>query len=312
MLRLKKALYGLKQAPRAWYDHLTHYLLNRGFKKGYADRTLFVKNDEAYFLVAQVYVNDIVFGATIDDQAIEFFEEMKKEFKMSMVGELTFFLGLQVKQKKKGIFISQEKYARNIVKKCGLDSKKHASTPMSSSTKLNVDSSGVEVSPTLYMSIIGSLLYLTVSRPDIAFSVGVCARYQVAPKESHLTAVTRIIRYINGTPDYSLWYSKDSNVCLAGYSNADWTGSVDDKKSTSGGCFYHGNNLVSWMSKKQNLVSLFTAEAEYIAAGSCCTQLLWMKKLLHDYGIPQDTMCIFCDNTSTINLSKNPVQRFKI
>ena len=114
---------------------------------------------------------------------------MKKEFEMSMVGELTFFLGLQVKQKKKGIFVSQEKYARNIVKKFGLDSKKHASTPMSSFTKLNVDSSGVKVSPTLYRSFIGSLLYLTTSRPDIAFSVGICARYQAAPKESHLTAV---------------------------------------------------------------------------------------------------------------------------
>ena len=118
---------------------------------------------------------------------------MKKEFKMSMVGELTFFLGLQVKKRKEGIFISQEKYARNIVKKFGLDSTKHASTPMSSSTKLNVDSSGVEVSPILYRSIIGSLLYLTASRPDIAFSVGVCARYQAAPKKSHLTAVKQII-----------------------------------------------------------------------------------------------------------------------
>ena len=143
VLRLKKALYGLKQAPRAWYDRLTNYLLDRGFKRGYADRTLFVKNDEDYLLVAQAYVDDIVFGATIDARAIEFFEEMKKEFEMSMVGELTFFLSLQVKQKKEGIFVSQEKYARNIVKKFGLDSKKYASTPMSSSTKLNVDSSEI-------------------------------------------------------------------------------------------------------------------------------------------------------------------------
>ena len=128
VLRLKKALYGLKQSPRAWYDQLTQYLLDRGFKRGYADRTLFVKNDDDYLLVAQVYVDDIVFGATIDARAIKFSEEMKKEFEMVMVGELTFFLGLQVKQRKEGIFISQEKYAQNIVKKFGLDSKKHAST----------------------------------------------------------------------------------------------------------------------------------------------------------------------------------------
>ena len=138
---------------------------------------MFVKNDEDYLFVAQIYVHDIVFGATIDDRAIEFSKEMKKEFEMSMVGELTFFLSLQVKQKKEGIFVSKEKYARNIVKKFGLDSKKHASTPVSSSTKLNVDSFGVEVSPTLYRSIIGSLLYLTASKLDIAFNVGVYARY---------------------------------------------------------------------------------------------------------------------------------------
>ena len=156
---------------------------------------------------------------------------------------------------------------------------------MSFSAKLNCDAAGVEVDPTLYRSMIGSLLYLTASRPDIAFSVGVCARFQAAPKESHLTAVKRIIRYINGTSDYGIWYSRDSNECLAGYSDANWAGCIDDRKSTSGGCFYLGNNLVSWMSKKQNSISLSTAEAEYIAAASGCAQLLWMKKLLHDYGI---------------------------
>ena len=253
VLRLKKALYGLKQASGARYDRLANYLLDRGFKRGYANRTLFVKNDEDYLLVAQVYVDDIVFGATIDAWAIEFSKEMKKEFEMSMVGKLIFFLGLQFKQKKEGIFISQEKYARNIVKKFVLDSKKHVFTPMSSSIKLNVDSSGVEMSSTLYRIIIGSLLYLTASRPDITFNVNVYARYQAAPKESHLTAVKRIIRYINGTLDYGLWYLKDFNACLAGYLDADWARSVDDRKSTSGGCFYLGNNLVSWMSKKKKI-----------------------------------------------------------
>ncbi|XP_065621638.1 secreted RxLR effector protein 161-like [Quercus suber] len=129
---------------------------------------------------------------------------------------------------------------------------------------------------TLYRSMIGSLLHLTASRPDIAFSVGVCARFQAAPKESHLTAVKRIILYVNGTSDYEIWYTKDSNECLVGYSDADWAGCIDDRKSTSSGCFYLGNNLVSWMSDEQNSVSLSTAEAEYIAVGSCCAQLLWM------------------------------------
>ena len=165
-------------------------------------------------------MDDIVFGSTIDQLAHEFSDEMKREFEMSMVGELNYFLGLQVKQRKDGIFISQEKYAKNLVKRFGLDSKKHTSTPMSSSSKLSRDAAGIEVDPTLYRSMIGSLLYLTASRPNIAFSVGVCARFQAAPKESHVTAVKRIIRYINGTSDYGIWYSRDSNEFLAGYSDA--------------------------------------------------------------------------------------------
>ncbi|XP_075636751.1 uncharacterized protein LOC142608987 [Castanea sativa] len=300
-----------KQAPRAWYNRLTSYLLDHGFKRGQADRTFFVKRDDKSLLVAQVYVDDIVFGSTIVNLAQKVLEEMKKEFEMSMVGELNYFLGLQVKQWKDGIFISQKNYAKNLVKRFNLDSKKHASTPMSSSVKLSSNPAGVEVDPTLYRSMIGGLLYLIASMPDIAFSVGVCAHFQAAPKDSHMTMVKRIIWFVNGTSDYGIWYSRDLNDYLVGHSDADWAEYVDDRKSTSRGCFYLGNNLVSWMSKKQNLVSLSTAEAEHIIAGSCCAQLLWMKKLLHDYGISQDTMCIFCDNTSAINLSKNSVQHSK-
>ena len=159
--------------------------------------------------------------------------------------------------------------------------------------------------------MINSLLYLIASRSDIAFSVGVCARFQAAPKESHWTAVKRIIHYINDTSDYEIWYSRDTNECLPGYFDANWVECIDDRKRTSGGCFYLGNNLVSWMSKKQNSVSLSMAEAQYIAAASCYAQLLWMKNILYDYGITQDTMCVFCDNMSAINLSKNPVQHSK-
>jgi hypothetical protein len=145
------------------------------------------------------------------------------------------------------------------------------------------------------------------SRPDIAFSVGVCARFQPNPKESHLTTVKRIIRYVNDTFLYGIWYSRETNLVVVGYSDADWARNADDRKSTSEGCFYVGNNLVAWMSKKQASISLSTAEAEYIAAGSCCTQLLWMKTLLGDYRFSQDTMIINYDNTSAINISKNPV-----
>ena len=173
--------------------------------------------------------------------------------------------------------------------------------------KLTNDPLGESIDVTLYRSMICCLLYLTASHPDITFSVGVCFRFQSNPKVSHLNVVKRIIKYVSGTDDYGLLYSKESNLSFARFSDLDWTGNVDDRKSTIGGCFYVGANLVAWMSKKQNYVSLSTAEAEYVAVGSFCSQLLWMKKLLGDYGISQDTMVVYCDNSSDIDISKNLV-----
>ncbi|XP_040367371.1 secreted RxLR effector protein 161-like [Rosa chinensis] len=158
---------------------------------------------------------------------------------------------------------------------------------MSTTTKLSEDQDGKLVDSTLYRSMIGSLLYLTASRPDISYSVGVCARFQANPKESHLEAVKRIIRYVAGTVNCDIFYTFDTNVEIAGYSDVDWGGNLQDIKSTSGGCFFIGNNLVAWHNKKQNCISLSTAEAEYVAAGSCCTQMLWMKQMLKDYEISQ-------------------------
>ena len=233
---------------------------------------------------------------------------MQAKFEMSMIGKLTHFLGLQIRQQDSGIFLSQSKYAKNLVKKFGLESASFVRTLMSPNVKLTIDLLGKSFDPFLYRSMIGSLLYLIASRPDISYSVGVCARYQANPKEFHMTSLKRIIKYVKTTAEFGVWYSKDTSDVLARYSDADWVGNADDRKSASGGCFYVGNNLVSWMSKKQNSISLFTAEAEYIVVGSCCAQLLWMQKLLHDYDIYQEHLTIYCDNTSAINISKNLVQ----
>ena len=157
-------------------------------------------------------------------------------------------------------------------------------------------------------ALIGSLLYLIANKPNISYNVRVCARYQVNPKKSHMIALKRIIKYIKSTANFGVWYSKDTNDVLAGHSDPNWAGNAGDRKSTSGSFFYVGNNLVFWMSKKQNYISLSTAEVEYIATGSCCTQLLWMQKLFLDYGIRQEHLTIYCDNTSAINISKNPAQ----
>ena len=190
----------------------------------------------------------------------------------------------------------------------GLEFASFVRTHMSPNVKLTVDLLGKSVDPSLYRSMIGSLLYLIASRPNISYSIGVCARYQANPKESHMTTLKRIIKYVKTTAEFGVWYNKDTSDVLARNSDADWAGNADDRKSTLEGCFYVGNNLVSWVSKKQNSISLSTVEAEYIAVGSCCTQLLWMRKLLHDYGICQKHLTIYCDNTSAINISKNPIQ----
>ena len=274
VLYLKKALYGLKEALRAWYDQLTQYLVSYGFTRGKVDQTLFIKRENSKLIVAQVYVDDIIFGSIKDELAHGFSKLMQVKFEMSMIGELTHFLGLQIRQQDSSIFLSQSKYAKNLVKKFDLEPASSIRTFMNPNVKLTIDLLGKSVNPSLYRSMIGSLLYLTASRLDISYSVGVCDRYQTNPKESHMTALKGIIKYVKTTAEFGVWYSKDISDVLAGYFDADWAGNAADRKSTSGGCFYVGNNFVSWMSKKQNFISLSTAEAEYIAAGSCCTQLL--------------------------------------
>ena len=245
VLYFKKALYGLKQAPKAWYDWLTQYLVSHGFTREKADQTLFIKREDDKLIVAQVYVDNIIFGSTKNELAHGFSKLMQAEFEISMIGELTHFLGLQIRQQDSGIFLSQSKYAKNLVKKFGLESASFVRTSISPNFKLTVDLLGKSVDPSLYRSMISSLLYLTTSRPDISYSVGVCGRYQANPKESHMTSLKRIIKYVKTTAEFGVWYSKDTSDVLVGYSDANWAGNADDRKSISRGCFYMGNNLVS-------------------------------------------------------------------
>ncbi|KAI4340826.1 hypothetical protein MLD38_025627 [Melastoma candidum] len=274
--KLDKALYGLKQAPKAWYERLSQFLIEKGYRKGKVDTTLFLKEHETELLVVQIYVDDIIFGSTNNTLCNEFVELMKGEFEMSMMTYLTFFLGLQIRQTSEGTFIHQEKYIKQLLKKYELSNSKHLSSPMSTNAIVEKDETRKNADPIFYRSMIGSLSYLTASRPDILFSVCLCAIYQLGPKESHLTHVKRIFRYLSGTTNLGLWYSKISLFDLVGYSDADFAGCKIDWKSTSETCQLLGDMLISWHSKKQAFVALSTAEAEYVAAASCCAQLLWM------------------------------------
>ena len=218
-----------------------------------------------------------------------------------MMGELSFFLGLQVKQTKDGIFLCQSKYCKEILKKFEMESCKEASTPMPSSCYTDADAAGKGVDQTKYRGLIDFLLYLTASRPDIMFAVYLCARYQANPKESHFKAAKRIL-------NVGLWYPSHSPIHLIGYSDSDFAGWKLDRKSTSGTCHLLGSSLISWHSKKQACVALSTAEAEYIAAGSCCPQILWLKQQLADFGLKMSKVPLMCDNASAINLTKNQIQ----
>ncbi|GKB80107.1 putative ribonuclease H-like domain-containing protein, partial [Tanacetum coccineum] len=219
-----------------------------------------------------VYVDDIIFGSTKKELCIAFEKLMHDKFQMSSMGELTFFLGLQVKQKKDGIFISQDKYVGEILKKFRFTEVKTASTPMETQKPLLKDKDGEEVDVHMYRSMIGSLMYLTSSRPDIMFAVCACARYQVNLKVSHLHVVKRIFRYLKGQPKLGLWYLKDSLFDLVAYTDSDYAGASLDRKSTTGGCQFLGCRLISWQCKKQTVVANSTTEAEYVAASSCCGQ----------------------------------------
>ncbi|GJS88139.1 retrovirus-related pol polyprotein from transposon TNT 1-94 [Tanacetum coccineum] len=274
--RLKKALYGLKQAPRAWYDKLSSFLIEHGFTKGIIDPTLFTRRHGGDILLVQVYVDDIIFGSTNPDFSKRFANLMKNNFEMSMMGELKFFLGLQVHQSPRGIFISQSQYAIELLKKHGLDECVSMSTPMATE-RLDADLQGTPTDQTTYRRMIGGLMYLTASRPDIAFATFVCARYQARPTVKHLKEVKRIFRYLRQSYNMGLLYPKYSGFKLIAYSDADHAGCKDDCKSTSGGLQFLGGKLVSWSSKKQDCTTMSTAEAEYVFLSACCAQVIWIQ-----------------------------------
>ncbi|GJU40613.1 retrovirus-related pol polyprotein from transposon TNT 1-94 [Tanacetum coccineum] len=229
--KLKNALYGLKRAPRAWYDMLSSFLVSQHFSKGAVDPTLFTWKVGNDLLLVQIYVDDIIFASTNTTMCNEFANLMTTKFKMSMMGQMSFFLGLQISQSPRGIFLNQSKYASKIIKKYGLLTSDSVDTPMVEKSKLDEDLQGKPVDATLYHGMIGSLMYLTSSRPDLIYAVCLCARYQAKPTEKHLNA--------------------DTGMSLTAYADADHAGSQDTRRSTSGSIKFLGDKLVSWSSKKQ-------------------------------------------------------------
>ncbi|KAL0388509.1 UNVERIFIED_CONTAM: Retrovirus-related Pol polyprotein from transposon RE2 [Sesamum radiatum] len=305
VLRLKKALYGLKQAPRAWYSRIDKYFMDRGFRRSLSEPTLYIKSQGNDTLIVSLYVDDLIYTGNNEKMIQVFKEDMMKTFEMSDLGLMHFFLGIEINQEKEGIFICQWKYTETLLKKFKMESCKTVTTPLVTGEKYQKEDGSQKVDGSMYRSLIGSLLYLTATRPDIMFATCLLSRFMQSPSQVHYAAAKRILRYLRGTKDFGIWYKSTNDAKLVGYTDSDWAGSVDDMKSTSGYTFSLGSGIFSWASKKQATVAQSSTEAEYIAAAATSNQAIWLRRILEDIGEKQEEpTTIYCDNKSAIAITK--------
>ncbi|KAK2969837.1 hypothetical protein RJ640_000654 [Escallonia rubra] len=252
--------------------------------------------------------DDMIFTGNNPGMFTNFKKAMTKEFEMTDIGEMSYFLRVEVKQMEDGIFMSHRKYAEQILSRFRMKDCNPVAIPAETGVELRVDSNRKSVDPTLYKSMVGSLRYLTFTRPDITYAVGLVSRYMERPKQDHFNVAKRILRYVRGTVDHGLFYSHSQNSRLIGYSYSNYGRDLDDRKSTSGYAFHIGSAIFSWSSKKQQIVALSTCEAEYIAAAAYTCQAIWLKNILKElYLIEEGPTTIYVDNKSAIALAKNPI-----
>ena len=305
---LKKALYGLKQAPRVWYNRIDAHLLDLGFTKSLSEFTLYLRKINDELLVVSLYVDDLLVTGSNMEQIDVFKREMKNVFEMTDLGKMTFFLGMEVQQKQNEIFICQQKYAKEILKKFNMEECRSTATPMNQKEKFCKEDGAAKIDETLYRTLIGCLMYLTATRPDIMNATSILSRYMHCASEIHFQAAKRIVRYIKGTIDYGLKFCQVKNSILHGYSDSDWANCVDDMRSTSGYCFSFGSAIFLWSSKKQEVIAQSTAEAEYVVASAAVNQAIWIRKLMVDLQMEQkESTQILVDNQAAIAIAKNPV-----
>jgi hypothetical protein len=309
VLRLRKALYGLRQAPSTWNVKLDSMLKGMGFGQSPHEAVIYRRGNGGNALLVGVYVDDLVITDTKDVKVATFKEEMKATFQMSDLGLLSFYLGIEVHQGDSGITLQQTAYVKRVVELAGLTDCNPALTSMEERLKLRRDSTTEEVDATQYRRLMGSLRYLTHTRPDLAFSVDYVSRFMQRPMTEHQQAVKRIIRYVAGTLDHGLYYLRcPGEAHLVGYSDSNHASDIDTSKSTNGILFLFGKSLVNWQLVKQQVVALSNYEAEYIAASTALTQVLWLVRLLSDL-LGRDTRAVELrvGSKSALALAKNPI-----
>lgn len=299
VLRLSKALYGLRQAPRAWNEKLDRTLMTLGFVRCVEEHGVYIRGQGCKRVVLGVYFDDLIVTGADKTEVNVFKEEMKSSFKMSDLGSLSYYLGIEVKQLSGRITLSQAAYASKLLEKANMADCNSVQAPMENRLKLSKDSTSPSVDVSQYRSVVGSLRYLVHTRPDISFAVGYVSRFMEKPTTEHLSAVKHILRYIAGTIHFGLCYSKgQGRIELKGYSDADLAGDVDDRRSTSGVLFCLGGIPVSWQSQKQPVVALSSCEAEYIVATTAACQGIWLGHLLENFYGKKGSSTT---STSTIN-----------
>jgi hypothetical protein len=307
--KLKKALYGLKQAPRAWYSCIEAYFEKAGFNKCPYEHTLFIKSREGgKILIVCIYVDDLIFTGNDEAMFVAFKNSMMADFDMTDLGKMKYFLGIEVAQTATEFFIRQKKYAQEVLERFHMENCNPVGTPTEPGLKLSRDLDGKRVDSTYFKQIVGSLMYLTATRPDIMYAVCLISRYMEKPTELHLKAAKRVFRYLKGTADFGIFYKKNEGSILSGFTDNDYAGDLDDRQSTSGHVFMMGSGAISWASKKQQVVTLSTTEAEFVAAATSACQAIWLRRILEELQFYQhEPTVIHCDNSSTIKLSRNPV-----
>jgi histone deacetylase 1/2 len=308
--KLDKALYGLKQAPRAWYSRLSTKLIDLGFRPSRADTSLFIFNKGGIFMYILVYVDDIIVVSSTEQATTALLKDLQKDFALKDLGDLHYFLGIEVNKVRNGILLIQHKYATDLLKKVGMTDCKAVSTPLSTSEKLSLHE-GSLLGPedaTKYRSIVGALQYLTLTRPDIAFSVNKVCQFLHAPTTVHWAAVKRILRYIKQNTQLGLNIHRSVSTLVSAFSDADWAGNVDDRKSTGGFAVFIGSNLVSWSARKQATVSRSSTESEYKAMANATAEIMWVQTLLKELEVKNPHAAkLWCDNLGAKYLSANPV-----
>ena len=307
--RLLKALYGLRQAPRAWYAQLNKCLLRLGFVKCPYEHAVYTRREGSETLILGVYVDDLLITGTNIANIVSFKKQMAREFDMTDLGTLSYYLGLEVEQRKGSIKLKQTAYAKKVLEKTGMSECNPVKYPMEHKIQLTKDEGGEPVDPTQFKSMVGGLRYLVHTRPDIAYAVGIVSRYMERPTTLHFNAAKRILRYVKGTINFGLVYTKGrGNYLLAGFSDSDLAGSVEDRRSTGGMVFYLDESLITWISQKQRCVALSSCEAEFMAATAAACQAIWLQRVLKQISdVKVGPVTLYIDNRSAVDLAKNPV-----